>query len=145
MTTTRLTEEEILAQIPAARARERAERRAGLRALTATYDSARRRLLLELTNGAMFAFPPSLVPALRRLTPVQLSQVALTPSGDGLDWEALDIQLSVPGILMATFDRAQKLSELARLAGSARSKANTRAARLNGAKGGRPPKRAKAR
>ena len=141
----RLTRDDILAQLPAARARERAQRRAGWRARKATYEPNRGLLILELTNGTVFGFPPSVLPALRRLTAQQLAQVALSPSGGGLHWEAQDIQVSVPGVLMSSFDRAQQLSELARLAGSTRSNAKARAARVNGAKGGRPRKTAKAR
>ena len=141
----RLTRAEITAQIPAARAREAAERRAGLRARSAAFDPATGRLILELTNGTVFGFPPQLVPDLRGLTREELERVTLSPSGDELFWDAQDLQVSVPGVLMASFNRTQKFRELARLAGSVRSKAKARAARLNGTKGGRPRKAAKAR
>ena len=145
MATRRLTRAEIAAQLPAARAREASGRRSGLRARSATYDPETRRLILELTNGTVFGFPPHIVPALRRFTRKELERVELSPSGGGLRWEAQDVQVSVPGLLMASFDQAQKVSELARVAGSVRSKAKARAARLNGAKGGRPRKTAKTR
>jgi hypothetical protein len=136
----RLTRAEILAQLPAARARERVARRAGMRARSAAYDARRDLLVLELTSGVLFGFPPTIVPALRRLTRQQLARVALSPSGGGLHWDEPDVQLSVPGLLLTSFNRSEAVRELARVAGRSRSDAKTRAARANGAKGGRPRK-----
>ena len=42
---------EILAQIPAARAREARERRAGRRAVSVQYESDSGRVMMELTSG----------------------------------------------------------------------------------------------
>jgi hypothetical protein len=136
-----LTDAEILAQIPAARKREVEERKAGLRATAARYDRATHRVLVDLTNGYLFGFPVRAIAALTHATPAQLAKVTVLPGGSGLAWDALDVDLSVPGLLMASMDRAQQASELARLAGSTKSAAKTRTARENGAKGGRPRKR----
>lgn len=144
MATRRPTEADILEELRSARARERAERRAGARARSARYDSRTGRVILELTNGAVFEFPSRIVPALRKLTREQLRGVELSPSGGGLLWEAQDVQVSVPGVLMASLGQGEKAGELARLAGSVRSAAKTRAARANGAKGGRPRSKATA-
>jgi predicted butyrate kinase (DUF1464 family) len=57
-----------------------------------------------------------------------------------LHWEDLDADLSVPGLLLSSIGRSERLSELARLAGRAKSPAKAAAARANGAKGGRPRK-----
>ena len=46
-----LTDSEIVARIPAARKREARERRQGLRAVSARYQRATRRVVLELANG----------------------------------------------------------------------------------------------
>ncbi|MFI5311918.1 MAG: DUF2442 domain-containing protein, partial [Gemmatimonadales bacterium] len=91
-----LTIVEILGQLPAARARESAARRDGMRAVSATYDARRDLIVLELTNGVFFGVPPTMAPALRRLTREQLAEVTLSPSGGGLHWDKSDIQLSVP-------------------------------------------------
>lgn len=145
MASRRLTDAEILAQIPAARARERAQRRSGMRARRVSYDAKRDLLILELANGVLFGFPTRVVPALRGASPEELLRVELSPSGGGLHWDALDIQVSVPGLLLSSFNRAQTVRELARVAGRSRSNAKAVAARANGRKGGRPRKSSKAR
>src|SRR6478609_9600011 len=77
----RLSDAEILAQIPAARARERRERNQGLRASAARYDRATRRVVLELTNGCLFAFPVGGIPALQSGSASELAAVEIDPSG----------------------------------------------------------------
>ena len=90
-----LSHAEILAQVRAARARERQERRRGLRARTATYDRTARRVVLELTNGYLFAFPVRAISALDAAPDSQLAKVEIDPSGRALRWEGLDVDLSV--------------------------------------------------
>ena len=131
----------ILAQTARARSREAAARRSGLRARSARYDARKNLVVAELSNGVVFGFPPPIVPGLRGRTPSELSKVALSPSGAGLHWDDLDVDVSVVGVLFAAFSDRERRSELGRLAGSVRSAAKTRAARRNGTKGGRPPKR----
>jgi hypothetical protein len=130
----------ILAQIPAARAREDRARRAGRRATSAYYDRRSGRVMMELTSGFIFGFPVSSVPALANATPAQLATVELGPGGGSLRWEELDADLSVPGLLLSSIGRSEKLTELARLAGQARSPEKAASSRANGAKGGRPRK-----
>ena len=86
--------------------------------------------------------PPSSasIPALASATPEQLADVELGPGGSGLQWEALDVDLSVAGLLLSSLGRSQKLSELARITGQVSTPAKAAAARANGAKGGRPRK-----
>jgi len=127
-------------QIAAARVRDDRERAAGRRATSARYERASSRVILELSNGYVFGFPVSAIPALRSATAKQLAAVEVSPGGGGLHWEELDADLSVPGLLVSTIGRKQKLGELARLAGSTRSAAKAAASRANGAKGGRPRK-----
>ena len=133
----------ILAQIPAARARERRERATGRRAVSASYEPGTGRVMMELTSGYVFGFPARSIPALANATPEQLAAVELSPGGGGLHWAELDADLSVPGLLLSAVARPQKLRELARLAGRATSAAKATAARANGAKGGRPRKTAR--
>jgi hypothetical protein len=54
-----------------------------------------------------------------------------------LHWEALNIDLSLPGLMSGLFGAR---SYLAKVAGSSTSAAKAAAARANGAKGGRPRK-----
>ncbi len=117
--------------IRAAREADRIEPRANV----VTYDSDKGLVVVELRNGFVFGFPPDRVAGLERATAAQLSAVRISPSGDGLHWDELDVQVSLTG-LMAD---ALNLGEWApRLMGQLRSRAKARAARLNGLKGGRP-------
>lgn len=133
---------DILRQIAAARAHETRERKHGRRAVAASYDRRTGRVMVELTSGFVFGFPACAVPALATASPNVLAAVAVTPGGSGLHWEALDVDLSVPGLLLSSVGQSDKVRELARLAGQVTSPAKAAAARVNGAKGGRPRKAA---
>ena len=127
------------AQIDAARQRGREERLREPRAKAARYDRKLDRVVVDLTNGCMFAFPPHLAQGLEAGTPEQLAQVEILGDGSGLHWEALDADFSVPGLLTGLFGtRAYMASQ----AGRATSPAKGAAARANGARGGRPRKSA---
>ena len=125
----------ILAQIPAARARATAEREAGQRAKAARYDRKTGRFVLELTNGYELGVPVTTLPALRNATHAQLAAVEMSVTGSAIRIPALDADYSVPGLVLALTAR-----EVGRLGGEVRSKAKSRAAKVNGAKGGRPRK-----
>jgi hypothetical protein len=144
MTSRRLTESEILSQIPPARTRAAAARKAGLRAANARYDRGDRRIVVELTNGFVIAFPPKVVRGLARATPAQLELVEVSPSGAGLHWDAVDADLSIPGLLISAFGQGAFMGEVGRAGGQVSSEAKATAARANGAKGGRPRKRSTA-
>jgi len=140
MANRRLSDAELVGQIPAARARESRERKQGLRAAHAKFDRASRRVVLELTNGYMFAFPVSAIRALNSATDAQIAAVEIDPSGGALRWDALDVDLSVPGLLLSAVGARERFSYLARQAGRVSTDAKARAARANGRKGGRPRK-----
>ena len=125
------------AEIDAAAERGRIARLTEPRAAAARYDRRLGRVIVALTNGCTFAFPPRLVQGLDRATDEQLAQVEILGSGYGLHWEALDADLSIPGLLAGLFGTN---AYLARRAGRATSPLKAAAARANGAKGGRPLK-----
>jgi len=139
------SESEILRQVAVARRRESQERRAGRRAHSVRYDARSGRIMLELSSGFVFGFPAAAFPALVHATPRELSAVTLSPGGAALHWDALDVDLSVPGLLLASVERPARLRELARLAGGTKSAAKAAAARRNGAKGGRPRRKVEAK
>jgi hypothetical protein len=107
------------------------------RAQSARYDRQLGRVIVDLTNGCTFAFPPRLAQGLETASDDQLEQLEVLGAGYGLHWEALDVDLSIPGLLGGIFGTR---AYLARRAGQARSDAKAAAARANGAKGGRPRK-----
>ena len=125
------------AQIDAAAERGRIARLTDPRAANARYDRDAGRVIVELINGCVFAFPPRLAQGLEVATDDQLAAVEILGTGYGLHWEALDVDLSVPGLLAGLFGTR---AFMARNAGRATSPAKAAAARSNGAKGGRPRK-----
>lgn len=128
------------AQIDAALERGRTARLHEPRAAAARYDRQLGRVIVELVNGCTFAFPPKLAQGLEAATEEQLSQVEILGAGYGLHWEALDADLSIPGLLAGLFGTK---AYLAQQAGRATSLAKAAAARANGAKGGRPRRSAR--
>ncbi|MEO7522318.1 MAG: DUF2442 domain-containing protein [Gemmatimonas sp.] len=138
----RISDAEILAQIPAARARDAQDRKQGRRATSARYDRRAERIVLELTNGFLFAFPVRAIPELRRATLVQLASVAVNRGGSALRWDALDVDLSVAGLLLSAVGSDERQRNVARMLGQATSETKAATSRANGAKGGRPRKTA---
>ena len=109
------------------------------RAAAARFDPASGRVVVELTNGCVFAFPARALEGLEAARDDELAQVEVLGSGYGLHWEALDADFTVPGLMMGLFGtRAWMAREQARHAGASRSPAKASAARENGRKGGRP-------
>ncbi|HTK35544.1 MAG TPA: DUF2442 domain-containing protein [Caulobacteraceae bacterium] len=127
------------AQIDAALERGKLVLETAPRAASARYDRNLGRVVVDLTNGCTFAFPPRLAQGLEAATDEQLKEVEILGVGYGLHWEALDVDLSIPGLLAGLFGTK---AYLARRAGQATSPAKAVASRANGAKGGRPRKHA---
>lgn len=129
--------------LEAAEARGRALAASELRASTARYDQATGRVVLELTNGCAYAFPAELAQDLQGASPEALGDVHIDGAGFNLHWAALEVDLFVPALVSGVFGtRAWMTRELARRAGQTRSPAKATAARVNGARGGRPRKSA---
>ena len=125
-------------ELDAALARGKLAQATEPRASKARFDRRSGKVVVELTNGCTFAFPPRLAQGLESATDEQLDQVEILGAGYGLHWEALDVDLSIPDLLAGIFGTR---AHMARQAGRATSPAKASAARSNGAKGGRPRKR----
>ena len=109
------------------------------RAASASYDAASGHVFVALTNGCRFSFPARRVQGLEDADDAMLADIEDLGRGIGLRWEALDVDVSVPGLLAGLFGtRAWMDRQRAAAAGAARSPAKAAAARRNGAKGGRP-------
>jgi hypothetical protein len=121
-----------------------AGRNSGPRAVAAHFDEKERRIWVELDNGTQLGFPVDVVEGLRTAPTEALRDVEVLPRGVGLSWEALDVDLSIAGILASSFGTRAWMSEIGRLGGSTRTEAKARAARDNGRKGGRPRSNPKA-
>ena len=132
-----LTDEELDAQIRAARRRGRRDARIEPRAVSAAYHGGSGRILVELKNGCVFGFPPELVPGLEGATPEQLSAVEVWDDGEALAWDDLDAHVSFPGLVLLAFNAR---AWAAKYLGAATSPRKAAASRENGKKGGRPRK-----
>lgn len=130
-----LTDAEIDAALERGRMAEQSEPRAD----AVRYDRRNSRIIVDLTNGCTFAFPPRLAQGLEAASDEELDAVEILGAGYGLHWEALDVDLSVPGLLTGLFGTK---AHMARQAGRTKSPAKAAAARANGLKGGRPRKQA---
>lgn len=127
------------AQIEAARIKGQLALVVEPRAVSARYDRRLDRMIVELTNSCSFTFPPRLAQGLETASADELETVEILGRGYGLHWEALDVDLSLPGLMAGLFGTR---TFMARRAGQATSVAKAAAARTNGAKGGRPRKSA---
>lgn len=109
------------------------------RAASARFDRASDRIVMELTNGCIYGFPPGLVEDLQGVSPDDLAGVVVDGCGFNLHFPTVDADLYVPALVAGIFGARRWMTrELARAAGSRTSPAKAAAARANGAKGGRP-------
>jgi hypothetical protein len=132
------------AQLRAAEARGREMLATEPRASTAHFDRKNGRVVVQLMNGCIYAFPADLVQDLHGASHTSLADVQVDSLGFNLHWPALDVDLYVPALVAGVFGTREWMTrELARVAGQAKSPAKAAAARANGAKGGRPRKTAR--
>jgi hypothetical protein len=137
---TRLSDDELERQIEQARSQSLIASETEPRAARARYDRRSGRVVIELTNGCLFAFPAKHTQGLSNATPEQLAAVEVWGDGYALHWEELDADYTVTGLLAGRLGTRLWMREHARRAGSVTSKAKAMAARRNGKKGGRPRK-----
>jgi hypothetical protein len=129
------------AQIDAALERGKLALETEPRATSVRYDDELDRVIVDLTNGCTFAFPPRIAQGLEAATADQLTEVEILGLGYGLHWEGLDVDLSLSGLMAGILGTN---ACIARRAGRPTSPAKAAAAVANGAKRGRPRKTANA-
>lgn len=117
------------AEIEAALERGRIAQQTEPRAASTRYDGKSGRIIVELTNGCTFAFPPRMAQGLETATDDELAAVEIMGAGYGLHWEALDADLSVPGLLAGRFGTKAYMARRAEQATSPAKAATARASR----------------
>ena len=111
------------------------------RAVSAHYDRQSRRIVVQLSSKLIVSFSPADAQGLEGAQPSQLKEIEISPSGFGLHFPALDVDLYVPGLLEGFLgSTAWMASRLGQMGGRSRSKGKQAASRANGKLGGRPRK-----
>jgi len=101
-------------------------------------------LIVGLSNGRRLVLPIEEVQGLGNATHEQLQHYELLGRGSGISFPDLDVDLYVPALIEGVYGNRRWMAQLGKKGGSARSEAKRRAAKANGAKGGRPPRAAAA-
>lgn len=104
------------------------------------YDSVGQHVVVYLSNGAYLSIPASIIPGVAEASEEDRAAVSITTDAPGVQWDRLELAIYVPlliGMLMG--ERAWRSAAVSAFAGI-KSPAKARAARANGAKGGRPRK-----
>jgi hypothetical protein len=102
------------------------------------YLPSRDMVLIEMNNGASLRIPRRLLQGLNDAAPAELRHASIAEQGTVVSWPELDADFTIMSLLHGVYGGRRWMSELARRGGEAKSEAKARAARLNGAKGGRP-------
>jgi hypothetical protein len=95
---------------------------------------------LTFPNGTAVGIPVAMIDALAGAPARALRAVEVSPSGASLHFEALDVDLSVPGLLGLALKGTAAVQALGSIAGSTTSAQKAEAARVTGKLGGRPRK-----
>ncbi|MDY7014944.1 MAG: DUF2442 domain-containing protein [Cyanobacteriota bacterium] len=98
-----LDEEALKRKIEQAREAAEIANKTKPRASSANYDRDTNEIVIQLKSGAIYRFPVDIAQGLAGASPEDLAEVEVTPSGDGLHWEKLDADFSVPGLLAGIF------------------------------------------
>jgi hypothetical protein len=100
--------------------------------------------MIELNNDCLVCLPLQLLPELDGASPHDLRRVSIMGVGQAIEWPTLDQQFDVLQLLADAVGANALMATIGQRGGRVKSRAKARAARANGAKGGRPRKRRRA-
>ena len=106
--------------------------------INARYEPASDAIRLTFRSGGSMMIPRRLITALARQPLSALRSISVSPAGDAVSWRALDVDVFVPGLVERAFGTRLFAAATGQRGGVRRTKAKAAAAKLNGARGGRP-------
>ena len=110
-------------------------------AVAVRYDRRIARIVISLASGLEIAFSARDVQGLENARPNDLTDAEISPSGLGVHFPKLDVDLYIPALLEGFLgSRNWMASQMGRVGGSASTADKAAAARKNGKLGGRPRK-----
>ena len=95
----KLSKEEFERQIEELREQKNIERELYPHAKKVWYEEATNKIMVELNNDILIGFPCSKIEELSGKNPDLFSKVTLSPYGDALIWEDLDIYINLLGLI----------------------------------------------
>jgi hypothetical protein len=111
------------------------------RAISARYDRASGKIVIDLSSKVSVSFFPQDAQGLEHAKPSDFKNIEITPSGFGIHFPKLDADLYVPALLEGFLGTKWMAARLGQLGGRSQSRAKKAASRANGRLGGRPAKR----
>ncbi|MCI4410693.1 MAG: DUF2442 domain-containing protein [Thiotrichales bacterium] len=111
----------------------------GIVAIKAIYDLLSGRVLVDLSSGVLVGFKARDFQGLDKATDADLAKITITPSGRGLYFESLDVDVYLPSLLEGFMgSRSWMASQMGKKGGSSTTEAKSKSSRENGKLGGRP-------
>jgi hypothetical protein len=101
-----------------------------------------RLLIVGLSNERRLVLPIEDLQGLGNATHKQIQNYELFGHGTGIRFPELDVDLYVPALIEGVYGNRRWMAQLGRKGGRARTEAKRKAAKANGAKGGRPERAA---
>jgi hypothetical protein len=112
------------------------------RAVNAHYDRRNQRIVIRLDSNLEVSLSPRDAEGLENAAAAKLDPIEISPSGFGLYFPKLDVDLYLPALLEGFLgSRKWMARRLGSAGGNSRSAAKTAAAKTNGRLGGRPKKK----
>lgn len=127
-------------QMQAARARAHELKNHMPQATGAVYNPDTGLVCIRLSNGIVIGLPAAQTQGLETAGTKDLSAIRISPSGYGIHFPKLDVDLYLPALMEGIFGTKAWMAERGRKGGQAATKAKKAAARANGKLGGRPRK-----
>lgn len=110
-------------------------------ALSVRFDRHLSRLVIELASGMGVTFAPKDLQGLQDASPEEMDEAEISPSGFGVYFPKLDVDLYIPGLLEGYLGTKRWMAaKNGSAGGKVSTEAKAAAARDNGRLGGRPRK-----